>query len=114
MAFPSSRCCLAAAFVIAALVPCAFAQRGGAVDPSRAGGAVDMSTAGSPIMERNSNPRSVFVSGKVLLAGGGPAQQVLLERICNGMVRREGYTNTKGSFQFELGRNSTERDASQG
>jgi Tfp pilus assembly protein PilF len=29
------------------------------------------------------------------------------------MVRREGYTNSKGNFQFELGRNSTERDASQ-
>ena len=30
------------------------------------------------------------------------------------MVRREGYTNAKGDFQFELGRNSMERDASQG
>src|SRR5690348_11948993 len=108
MAFPSSRCCFAAALVIATLVPCVSAQRGGA------GGAVDMSTVGSPVVERNSNPRSVFVSGKVLLAGGGPAQQVLIERICSGMVRREGYTNAKGSFQFELGRNSTERDASQG
>jgi tetratricopeptide (TPR) repeat protein len=113
MAFPSSRCCLATAFVITTLVPC-FSQRGGGVDPSRAGGAVDMSNAGSPVMERNSNPRSVFVSGKVLLAGGGAAPQVLIERICSGMVRREGYTNAKGSFQFELGRNSTERDASQG
>ena len=113
MAFPSSRCCFVAALVIA-LVPCASAQRGGTVDPSRAGGAVDLSNAGSPVMERNSNPRSVFVSGKVLLAGGGPAPQVLIERICSGMVRREGYTNAKGSFQFELGRNSTERDASQG
>jgi len=113
MAFPASRCCLAAAFVIATLVPC-VAQRGGGVDPSRAGGAVDLSNAGSPIMERNSNPRSVFVSGKVFLQGGGAAPRVLIERICNGMVRREGYTNAKGSFQFELGRNSTERDASQG
>jgi Tfp pilus assembly protein PilF len=114
MAFPSSRCCFAATLVIATLVPCASAQRGGAVDPSRAGGAVDMSNAGSPVVERNSNPRSVFISGKVLLQGGGAAQQVLIERICSGMVRREGYTNAKGSFQFELGRNSTERDASQG
>jgi Tfp pilus assembly protein PilF len=113
MAFPSSRC-FAAALVIAALVPCASAQRGGAVDPSRAGGAVDMSNAGSPVPERNANPRSVFISGKVLLQGGGAAQQALIERICNGMVRREGYTNAKGNFQFELGRNSTERDASQG
>ena len=114
MAFPSSRCCFAAALVIATFVPCASAQRGGAGDPSRAGGAVDMSTAGSPVIERNTNPRTVFVSGKVLLQGGGAAPQVLIERICSGMVRREGYTNSKGTFQFELGRNSAERDASQG
>jgi TolA-binding protein len=64
-------------------------------------------------MERNTDPRSIFISGKVILQGGGPAGRTAIERICNGMVRREGYTNSKGSFQFELGRNSTERDASQ-
>jgi tetratricopeptide (TPR) repeat protein len=113
MAFPSYRYCIATTFIVATLVPCAWAQRGGG-DPSRSGGAVDLSNAGSPIMERNSNPRSVFVSGKVLLQGGGSAGPIAIERICNGMVRREGYTDAKGNFQFELGRNSTERDASQG
>ncbi|HEY2114299.1 MAG TPA: tetratricopeptide repeat protein [Candidatus Angelobacter sp.] len=110
MAFPCSRCCVAVAFVIATLVPCVFAQRGG--DP-HSGGAVDLPSAGSPIMERNTDPRSVFISGKVVLQGGGPAGRIAIERICNGMARREGYTNSKGNFQFELGRNSTERDASQ-
>jgi hypothetical protein len=42
MAFPSSRCCFAGALLIATLVPCASAQRGGAGDPSRTGGAVDL------------------------------------------------------------------------
>lgn len=106
----SSRSCLATTFVIATLVPCAFAQRSG--DP-HSGGAVDLPSAGSPIMERNTDPRSVFISGKVILQGGGPTGRIAIERICNGMVRREGYTNSKGSFQFELGRNSAERDASQ-
>ena len=109
MLFPASRLCLAS-LVIAALVPCAFAQRSG--DP-RAGGAVDLPSAGSPIMERNTDPRSVFISGKVILQGGGPTGRVAIDRICNGMVRREGYTNSKGNFQFELGRNSIDRDASQ-
>lgn len=113
MALPSSRC-LVTTFIITTLVPCAWAQRTGGVDPSRAGGAVDLSNAGSPVMERNTDSRSVFISGKVVLQGGGPAAQVMIERICNGMVRREGYTNAKGNFQFELGRNSAERDASQG
>ena len=105
------RTCLVTTFVIATLVPCVFAQRGG-VDP-HSGGAVDLPSAGSPIMERNTDPRSVFISGKVALQGGGPAGRIAIERICNGMVRREGYTNSKGNFQFELGRNSMERDASQ-
>ena len=109
MLFAASRLCLAS-LVTATLVPCAFAQRG--TDP-RAGGPVDLPGAGSPIMEKNTDPRSVFISGKVILQGGGPTGRVAIDRICGGMARREGYTNTKGSFQFELGRNSTERDASQ-
>ena len=110
MPFPAARACLVTAFVTAMLVPCAPAQRSG--DP-HAGGAVDLSTAGSPIMERNTDPRSVFISGKVVLQGGGIPGRIAIERICNGMSRREGYTNSKGNFQFELGRNSMDRDASQ-
>lgn len=109
MALSSSRSCFTS-LVIATLVPCAFAQRGG--DP-RAGGAVDLPSAGSPIMERNTDPRSVFISGKVVLQDGGRVGRIAIERICSGMVRRETYTNNKGDFQFELGRNSTDRDASQ-
>lgn len=110
MPFPAARACFATTFITAMLVPCAFAQRSG--DP-HAGGAVDLPSAGSPIMERNTDPRSVFISGKVVLQGGGIPGRIAIERICNGMVRREGYTNSKGNFQFELGRNSMERDASQ-
>jgi Tfp pilus assembly protein PilF len=111
MLFPAARTCLVTTFVIATLVPCVFAQRGGS-DP-HSGGAVDLPSAGSPIMERNTDPRSVFISGKVILQGGAPTGRVAIERICNGMARREGYTNSKGNFQFELGRNAMERDASQ-
>jgi len=110
MFFSASRSCLVTTFVIVTLIPCAFAQRIG--DP-HAGGAVDLPSAGSPILERNTDSRSVFISGKVILQGGGPAGRIAIERICNGMVRRESYTNTKGDFQFELGRNSMDRDASQ-
>jgi Tfp pilus assembly protein PilF len=113
MAFLPSRFCLATTILAAMLGPFAVAQRGGAGDPARTGGAVDLPSAGSPIVERNVNPRSVFISGKVLLQGGGAADRIMIERVCNGIVRREGYTNSRGDFQFELGRNSTERDASQ-
>ncbi len=51
--------------------------------------------------------RSIFLSGKVMLDDGTPPPEpVTIERVCNGNPRPEGYTDTKGRFSFELGRNS--------
>src|SRR5215470_1842539 len=56
----------------------------------------------------------VFVSGKVLLENGGPLPEtVAIERICNGVIRREGYTDFKGQFEFQLGVNVGFQDASE-
>lgn len=56
----------------------------------------------------------VFVSGKVLLQGGGTLPEpVPIERVCNSVSRREGYTDTKGQFEFQLGLNTTFQDASE-
>src|ERR1041385_1174010 len=99
---------------VISLVSAACAQRGSVNDPSRAGGPVDLPSAASPVAEPNSNPRAVFVAGRVMISGGGAApDHILIERVCNGMVRREGYTDSRGEFQLELGRNQQERDASQ-
>ena len=52
-------------------------------------------------------PRPIFISGKVMMDDGGPPQEpVTIERICGGnSPRPEGYTDSKGHFSFELGRN---------
>jgi len=56
----------------------------------------------------------VFISGNVLLEGGGVLPEpVAIERICNGVVRREGYTDFKGQFEFQIGVNMTFQDASE-
>ena len=56
----------------------------------------------------------VFISGKVLLEGGGVLPEpVAIERVCSGMTRREGYTDVKGQFDFQLGINATFQDASE-
>jgi tetratricopeptide (TPR) repeat protein len=58
--------------------------------------------------------RPLFVSGNVVFQGGvSPPEPVAIERICNGLSRREGYTDSKGQFQIELGRH-VEQDASEG
>jgi Tfp pilus assembly protein PilF len=67
-------------------------------------------TPGTP--DLSSKP--IFVSGKVMLKGGGALPEpVPIERVCNGTVRREGYADTKGQFEFQLGMNLTFQDASE-
>jgi tetratricopeptide (TPR) repeat protein len=51
--------------------------------------------------------RPIFISGKVVTDDGTPPPDpATIERICGGgQVRPEGYTDSKGRFSFELGRN---------
>jgi tetratricopeptide (TPR) repeat protein len=56
-----------------------------------------------PEMQR----QNIFLSGKVILDDGTPPPEpLLIERVCNGAVRPEGYTDSKGRFSFQLGQNS--------
>src|SRR5262249_39735032 len=51
--------------------------------------------------------RPIFLSGKVVTDDGTPPpDQVVIERVCNGQPRPEGYTDSKGRFSFQLGQNS--------
>jgi tetratricopeptide (TPR) repeat protein len=55
-----------------------------------------------------------FIIGKVMMDGGGALPEpVAIERLCNGSVRREGYTDFKGHFQIQLGSNFGFQDASE-
>lgn len=58
----------------------------------------------SPVQEI---PRPIYLSGRVLMDDGTPPPEpVVLERVCNGQPRPEGFTDSKGRFSFELGRNA--------
>lgn len=51
--------------------------------------------------------RPIFLSGKVVLDDGTPPPEpVTIERVCNGNVRPEAYTDSKGRFSFQLGQNT--------
>lgn len=73
--------------------------------------------AGTGPTSTNTQPsslQSLFISGKVLVDGGGaPPEPVVIERVCNGVSRRQGYTDAKGSFQFQLDQVLTFQDASE-
>ncbi len=50
--------------------------------------------------------RAIFISGKVMLEDGTPPPDgVVIERVCGGLPRPEGYTDSKGRFSIEVGRN---------
>lgn len=50
--------------------------------------------------------RPIFLSGKVMLDDGTPPpESLVIERVCNGVARPEAYTDSKGRFSFELGKN---------
>jgi tetratricopeptide (TPR) repeat protein len=50
--------------------------------------------------------RPIYLSGKVMMDDGTPPpESVVIERICNGVRRPEGYTDSKGRFSFQLGEN---------
>ncbi len=51
--------------------------------------------------------RPIFLQGKVVFEDGTPVPpNVLIERVCAGRPIPEGYTDSKGRFSFEVGRNA--------
>src|ERR1022692_602422 len=60
-------------------------------------------------------PPPIMISGRVMLEDGtAPSDSVVIERVCNGNPRAEGYTDTRGYFVLQLGSgNSQFQDASE-
>ncbi len=51
--------------------------------------------------------RPIYLQGKVVFEDGTPAPpNVVIERVCAGRPIPEGYTDSKGRFSFEVGRNA--------
>lgn len=80
----------------------AFGQSGG-----QTGGKDNTNTApppGSRTMEQQQQRRPMYISGLVLMDDGAlPTKRVPIERVCNGHARNEGYTDSHGQFNFQLG-----------
>lgn len=100
--------------IIALLASAAVAQRGSGSSGSPGVPSRNIPSANRTPGTTESINRPLFISGKVMLQGGGALPEpVPIERICNGMVRREGYADIKGQFEFQLGLNLTFQDASE-
>ena len=52
-------------------------------------------------------PRPIFLSGRVVLEDGTPPPDLVeIERVCDGVSRPEGYTDSKGRFSIQLGQST--------
>ncbi len=125
--FRSGTLGLAAAFAFATLA--LEAQRGGAASGAGNSGAgnAGIATPGRTTGPTTTNPnypnnpnyptntyptqpgisRPIFLSGKVMLNDGTPPPEpVVMELVCGGYRRPQGYTDSKGRFSFQIGQNA--------
>jgi tetratricopeptide (TPR) repeat protein len=105
------------------MLPPAFSQaKGGATTTTTGGGATTgtgtgaTSTSGAATPSITTNPQQtvpntsqgmpvpIAISGRVMIDDGTPPPDTaVIERVCSGSVRAEGYTDRKGYFSVELG-----------
>lgn len=58
----------------------------------------------NPMPNTNFPRQDYFIAGRVMLDDGSPpSPDIRIERVCNGRVHLEGYTDSKGHFSFQLG-----------
>jgi tetratricopeptide (TPR) repeat protein len=113
------RFALTAVFVISLLpfsLP-AWGQGGGGGGGAGGGGSAGGSSGGQGGVRTRAEgdrqpttPRTesapIFISGRVVTEDGNPPpERAAIERVCNGKVHREGYTDSRGYFSIELGKN---------
>jgi hypothetical protein len=106
MPCPRALALSAASFIVLSL-PCAYGQSGGSTGGSTASTSKPAPTTTSrpatpPSLQQER--RLVFLRGSVVLDDGTePPDRAAIERVCNGRVRRESYTDSHGHFGFQFG-----------
>jgi len=115
---------LACILVIALALP-AFAQRGGSTGGTPSTGSGTRGTGGTPTVNSVPQPgvgfpntqterQIMYISGSVVLQDGAPPPEpVAIERVCGGSSHKEGYTDSKGRYQIQLGQNYELQDVSE-
>jgi Tfp pilus assembly protein PilF len=111
------------ALILALLAICipAFAQRTGSGSTpstgSRPTGPTNTPTLPQPptnFPNTQSERQVMYISGSVVLQeGNAPPEPVAIERVCGGSAHKEGYTDSKGHYQIQLGQNFEIQDVSE-
>jgi len=111
------------ALILALLAICVptYAQRTGSSGTpstgSRPTGPTNTPTIPQPptnFPNTQSERQVMYISGSVVLQeGNAPPEPVAIERVCGGSAHKEGYTDSKGHYQIQLGQNFEIQDVSE-
>jgi Tfp pilus assembly protein PilF len=118
--YSSIRSALAVLTFLALCMP-AFAQRAGSSGNTGTGSRPTAPTNTPTVPQPptnfpNTQPERqvMYISGSVVLAEGNPPPEpVAIERVCGGSAHKEGYTDSKGHYQIQLGQNFEIQDVSE-
>lgn len=68
----------------------------------------------SSIPNTQTDRQVLYIAGSVVLQDGTPPPEpVAIERLCGGSAHKEGYTDSKGRYQIQLGQNFELQDVSE-
>jgi Tfp pilus assembly protein PilF len=98
------------------------AQRTGGTGGSTSGGTRTATPSSTPTLPQpgtgfpntQTERQVLYISGSVVLQDGTPPPEpVAIERVCGGSSHKEGYTDSKGHYQIQLGQNFELQDVSE-
>lgn len=113
---------LAFALMIISSLPMVAQRTGsgntGSTGGSRAGTGTPSVTSvpqpGTGFPNTQSERQIMYISGAVVLQDGAPPPEpVAIERVCGASAHKEGYTDSKGRYQIQLGQNFELQDVSE-
>ena len=108
--------------VLLALCVTAIAQRGSSTGSGTSGGTRTNNPTNTPSVPQSgtgfpntqTERQVLYISGSVILPDGTPPPEpVAIEKICGGSAHKEGYTDSKGHYQIQLGQNFELQDVSE-
>src|SRR5881394_2960560 len=105
-------------FIFAAFLSSAAQQS----TPGNSGGSKPTTPTNTPNVPRpgtnfpntQTERQILYITGSVVLQEGNPPPEpVAIERVCGGSAHKEGYTDSKGHYQIQLGQNLEIQDVSE-
>jgi len=110
---------LALAFSCAAMAQRPSGGSGGAPSPGGSrpttpGSTTTFPQPGTNFPNTQTERQILYITGSVIMQDGTPPPEpVAIEKVCGGSAHKEGYTDSKGHYQIQLGQNFELQDVSE-